>query len=140
MLTRLTMIASALAVSLPGTGTPPAPAPEPAAMRAGAPSYLPQDRLYFTTVDIDALMRAPVVDRDDRIVGSVAELMVGATGRITDAVVRLSGGTLGVTGKRVIVGFDEMKVEDRGDGIDGIFVLHADQSAERLRDRPYFKR
>ena len=133
MLTRAFILASAVLVQTPATTDDSSDAEViPAALSTTvapdvAPSveFLPDTALTFTGLDIDALMRAAVIDANDQVVGSVAEVMVSGTGRITDAVVRLTGGPLGLTGERVVISFDDLQVEDAGgDGVEA-YIVHA---------------
>ncbi len=141
MLTRAILIAAAFTVQLPGaveTATIPAE-PTTSMETAAAPTqWVDADRLYFYDIDVDALMRARVVDRDGQVVGSVAELMVSGTGQITDAVIRLTGGMLGVSGDQVTVSFDALQVEDAGINGHASFVVHADQSQQEIAALPRF--
>lgn len=150
MLTRTVLFATALALPTAdglttATTSDAATSPEatPASMSGSLErpegEYLPTDRLYFTTVDVDALMRAAVIDPQDQVVGSVAELMVSGTGQITDAVVRLSGGPLGVSGERVVISFDELKVENIGQQGFANYRVHTVDSETQLASLPRFE-
>lgn len=122
MFARGLLLSAAVAAALPvvadmsRTGPPPEgrPSPEDAA---------PVEPLYFTDVDIDAMLRAPVVGRDGKVVGSVAEVAVAATGRITGAIVRVSGGELGVTGTRITVAMDHLRLRETGHSGRETYVL-----------------
>ncbi|WP_172300287.1 hypothetical protein [Pseudoruegeria sp. HB172150] len=136
MLTRTLILASVIAVpALAGIQMEASDKPVTVPASSSA-VFVPEDRLYFTEVDVDALMRAVVVDNRDKVVGSVAELVVSDTGQITDAVVRLTGGLLGVSGDRVKVSFDRLQVEERGGVELKSFVVHAEQSREELKTLP----
>jgi sporulation protein YlmC with PRC-barrel domain len=137
MLTRTILLAAALTVQMPGaveTATKPADT----FTEESAARWVDHDRLYFYDIDVDALMRARVIDRDGQVVGSVAELMVSGSGRITDAVVRLTGGMLGVTGEQVTVSFDALQIEDAGANGHASFVLHAEQTQQEIAAMPRF--
>ncbi|MDF0600840.1 hypothetical protein P1J78_08865 [Psychromarinibacter sp. C21-152] len=146
MLTRTAVLLSALAMPAAAgfmTGSDAVQEQVEASMAVDTPGaqtdIVPDDRLYFTTVDVDAMMRAPVIDPQDRVVGSVAELMVSGTGQITDAVVRLTGGPLGLSGERIVVGFDRLTVKDTGAPGDETYVLHAAQEKAALENLPRFE-
>ncbi|WP_425051254.1 PRC-barrel domain-containing protein [Psychromarinibacter sp. S121] len=142
MLTRAFILASAVMVQAPAViddSVEPELVPA-AASTTAIPEieFLPETALTFTGLDVDALMRAAVIDRNDRVVGSVAELMVSGTGRITDAVVRLTGGPLSLTSEKVVIGFDDLKVEDAGDAGVEAYVVHAALDKASIDAMPRF--
>jgi len=86
---------------------------------------------------VDELKSASIYDRDDNAIGSVSELLVGADGKITDAVIDV-GGFLGMGARPVSMKFDDLTVL-RKDGGDDV-RLYADATKEQLKAMPRYEK
>ncbi len=86
---------------------------------------------------LDDLKSAAVYDRDDKNIGAVSELLVGADGKITDAVVDV-GGFLGMGARSVSMKFDDLTVL-RKDGGDDLRI-YIDATKEQLEAMPRYEK
>lgn len=86
---------------------------------------------------VDDLKSASVYDRDEKSIGSIGKLLVGADGKITDAVVDV-GGFLGMGARSVAMKFDELTVL-RKDGGDDVRI-YVDVTKETLEAMPRYEK
>ena len=86
---------------------------------------------------VDDLKSAAVYDRDNTNLGTINELLVGADGKITDAVVDV-GGFLGMGARPVSMKFDDLTVlrQDGGDDL----RIYVDATKETLEAMPAYEK
>lgn len=89
------------------------------------------------TLTVDDLKSAAIYGRNDDSIGSVSEFLVGADGKITDAVVDV-GGFLGMGARSVSMKFNELTVL-RKDGGDDV-RLYVDATKEQLEAMPRYEK
>lgn len=103
-------------------------------MPTGQVQPLPEHDLYFRRLDADALLDAPVMDAQSRYVGTVSELVVAETGRITALVIVARASVL-FGSKQVVLEADEIQVfaDDTA-----TYLVRSLPSRDTVQDRPVF--
>lgn len=90
----------------------------------------------FLSLDVDALMGAPVVGRERGYVGHVNQLMVSAEGQIHGVVLGVEHFVPGLGTKLVAQPMNALTVYRMGDGS---FVVQTDATRSALDDKPAFQ-
>ena len=100
------------------------------AMQADGYTDIPADKITAET-----LTGATVYGPDNASIGEVSDLVVGADGKVTDAIVDV-GGFLGLGEHTVSISFDEMQIMQNADGSD--VRVNVSATKQQLEGRPEY--
>lgn len=82
-------------------------------------------------IDAEALTGARVYDQNDKWIGEVSEVLVGADGTSSQAVIDV-GGFLGIGEKPVALSFDDLSIKSNGDADYTVYVALTEAELEAM--------
>ncbi len=103
-------------------------AADPAAPEAMADAMVDVD---IAEIEAEALTGARVYDQNDKWIGEISEVLIGADGAVSEVVIDI-GGFLGIGEKPVALGFDSLSVKSDGDASYTVYVTYTEAELEAM--------
>lgn len=82
-------------------------------------------------IEAEALTGARVYDQNDKWIGEISEVLIGADGAVSEVVIDI-GGFLGIGEKPVALGFDSLSVRSDGDASYTVYVTFTEAELEAM--------